>query len=29
MITVSDLSLNYQGTPLFSHEDLHKTRGNC
>lgn len=29
MITVSDLSLNYSGTPLFSHVDLQFTRGNC
>ena len=29
MITVSDLSLNYSGTPLFSHVDLQFLRGNC
>ncbi len=29
MITVSDLSLNYSGTPLFSHVDLQFTQGNC
>ncbi len=29
MITVSDLSLQYSGTPLFSHADLQFTRGNC
>ena len=29
MITVSDLSLNYSGQPLFSHVDLQFTRGNC
>ena len=29
MITVTDLSLNYSGTPLFSHVDLQFTRGNC
>ena len=29
MITVSDLSLNYSGTPLFSHVDLQFDRGNC
>ena len=29
MITVSDLSLSYQGAPLFSHVDLQFTRGNC
>ena len=29
MITVSDLSLSYQGTPLFSHVDLQFVRGNC
>ena len=29
MITVSDLSLNYSGTPLFSHVDLQFTKGNC
>ena len=27
MITVSDLSLNYDGTPLFSHVDLQFVRG--
>ena len=29
MITVTDLSLNYSGTPLFSHVDLQFDRGNC
>lgn len=29
MITVSDLSLQYGGQPLFSHVDLQFTRGNC
>lgn len=29
MITVSDLSLQYGGTVLFSHADLQFTRGNC
>ena len=29
MITVTDLSLNYSGSPLFSHVDLQFTRGNC
>ncbi len=29
MITVTDLSLNYSGVPLFSHVDLQFTRGNC
>ena len=29
MITVTDLSLNYSGTPLFSHADLQFIRGNC
>ena len=29
MITVSDLSLNYSGTPLFSHVDLQFDKGNC
>ena len=29
MITVSDLSLNYSGQPLFSHVDLQFDRGNC
>lgn len=29
MITVTDLSLNYDGTPLFSHVDLQFVRGNC
>ncbi len=29
MITVSDLTLNYSGTPLFSHVDLQFTKGNC
>ena len=29
MITVSDLSLNYSGTPLFSHVDLQFVKGNC
>lgn len=29
MITVTDLSLNYSGQPLFSHVDLQFTRGNC
>ena len=29
MITVSDLSLSYQGAPLFSHVDLQFVRGNC
>ena len=29
MITVSDLSLNYSGTPLFSHVDLQFIKGNC
>ncbi len=29
MITVSNLSLNYSGTPLFSHVDLQFIRGNC
>ncbi len=29
MITVSDLSLQYGGTPLFSHVDLQFIRGNC
>ena len=29
MITVTDLSLNYSGTPLFSHVDLQFLRGNC
>ncbi len=29
MITVSDLSLQYSGQPLFSHADLQFTQGNC
>ncbi len=29
MITVTDLSLNYSGQPLFSHVDLQFVRGNC
>ena len=29
MITVSDLSLNYSGQPLFSHVDLQFVKGNC
>ena len=29
MITVTNLSLNYSGTPLFSHVDLQFLRGNC
>ncbi len=29
MITVTNLSLNYSGTPLFSHVDLQFDRGNC
>ena len=29
MITVTDLSLNYSGTPLFSHVDLQFAPGNC
>ena len=29
MITVTDLSLNYSGAPLFSHVDLQFLRGNC
>ena len=29
MITVTDLSLNYSGTPLFSHVALQFLRGNC
>ena len=29
MITVTDLSLQYGGSPLFSHVDLQFTRGNC
>ena len=29
MITVTNLSLNYSGTPLFSHVDLQFARGNC
>ncbi len=29
MITVSDLTLSYQGAPLFSHVDLQFVRGNC
>ena len=29
MITVTDLSLNYSGTALFSHVDLRFDRGNC
>ena len=29
MITVTDLSLNYSGTPLFAHVDLQFDRGNC
>ena len=29
MITVSDLTLQYGGQPLFSHVDLQFTRGNC
>jgi len=29
MITVSDLSLQYSGQPLFSHVDLQFTKGNC
>ena len=29
MITVTDLSLSYSGTPLFSHVDLQFLRGNC
>ncbi|MCI2106455.1 MAG: ATP-binding cassette domain-containing protein [Intestinimonas sp.] len=29
MITVSDLSLQYSGAPLFSHVDLQFTQGNC
>ena len=27
MITVTDLSLNYSGTPLFSHVDLQLVMG--
>ena len=29
MITVTDLGLNYSGTPLFSHVDLQFVKGNC
>ena len=29
MITVTDLSLNYSGQPLFSHVDLQFVKGNC
>lgn len=29
MITVTDLGLNYSGTPLFSHVDLQFIKGNC
>ena len=29
MITVSDLSLQYSGQPLFSHVDLQFIKGNC
>ena len=29
MITVTNLSLNYSGTPLFAHVDLQFDRGNC
>ena len=29
MITVTDLSLNYSGTPLFSHVDLQFGLGTC
>ena len=29
MITVSDLTLQYSGQPLFSHVDLQFTKGNC
>ena len=29
MITVTDLSLNYSGQPLFSHVDLQFAKGNC
>ncbi len=29
MITVSNLSMNFSGTPLFSHVDLQFIRGNC
>ena len=29
MITVSDLSLQYSGQPLFSHVDLQFVKGNC
>jgi len=29
MITVTDLSLNYSGQPLFSHVDLQFIKGNC
>ena len=29
MITVSDLSLSYQGAPLFSHVDLQFTRATA
>lgn len=29
MITVTDLSLQYSGAPLFSHVDLSFTQGNC
>ena len=29
MITVTDLGLQYGGSPLFSHVDLQFTRGNC
>ncbi|MBP1737205.1 MAG: transporter ATP-binding protein, partial [Oscillospiraceae bacterium] len=29
MITVTDLSLQYSGKPLFSHADLQFTKGNC
>ena len=29
MITVSDLTLSYQGAPLFSHVDLQFVKGNC
>ena len=29
MITVTDLSLQYGGSVLFSHVDLQFTRGNC
>ena len=29
MITVSNLSLQYSGQPLFSNVDLQFTKGNC